>query len=160
MNNNKTKIKSCRADRPTRSRRLCSSISISFRFIRQNIFCIGQAGSLESRFARPVSAPAGEQTGQTQDFQEPTPSSHEPQVFTNSQQPQVLTGSHELQVLTNSRFSQKTPGFQEPELKPGCSHEPPSSHKSQVLINSQFLRTRIDGEHLQFMCPIIRGDSP
>ena len=47
-----------------RNSRLCSSISASFRFTRQNVYCIGQADLLDGRFARPASKPAGEQTGQ------------------------------------------------------------------------------------------------
>ena len=43
---------------------LHSSISVSFRFTRQSIHCIGQAGLRVGRFARPASKPAGEQTGQ------------------------------------------------------------------------------------------------
>ena len=44
--------------------RLCSSISASFRFTRQNVYCIGQADLLDGQFARPASKPAGKQTGQ------------------------------------------------------------------------------------------------
>ena len=44
--------------------RLCSSISASFRFTRQNVHCIGQADLLDGRFTRPASKPAGEQTDQ------------------------------------------------------------------------------------------------
>ena len=51
-----------------RNSRLCSSISASFRFTRQNVYSIGQAGLLDGRFARPASKPAGEQTSQNISF--------------------------------------------------------------------------------------------
>ena len=47
-----------------RNIRLCSSISASFRFTRQNDYWIGQADLLDGRFTRPASKPAVEQTGQ------------------------------------------------------------------------------------------------
>ena len=43
---------------------LHSSVSASFRFTRQSIHCIGQAGLRVGRFACLASKPAGEQTGQ------------------------------------------------------------------------------------------------
>ena len=48
----------------SRNSRLCSSISASFRFTRQNLYSIGQAGLLDGRFAKLASKSAGEQTGQ------------------------------------------------------------------------------------------------
>ena len=43
---------------------LRDSISASFRFTRQKIQCIGQAGLRAGRLARPASKPADAQTGQ------------------------------------------------------------------------------------------------
>ena len=88
MQSAQTEMKFCRADRPVDSVDFVLAFRPHSDLLAKNVYCIGQAGLLNVRFARLASKPAGEHTGQNTSTNKPK---DEPiREFDNDQKPAGL----------------------------------------------------------------------